>query len=99
MVRAMVAYGVKQIDICAVLNTSKPTLEKHFAEEIATAAVEANAKVAESLFRSALDGNTTAQLFWLKTRAGWCERQVIEGGDAPLRMVVEWATPRDSKSE
>lgn len=81
-VRAMAAYGVPQAEIAAVLDVAMPTLRKHFRLELDTAAAEANAKVAESLFRRATgDGpqSVTAAIFWLKCRAGWQEVEPREG--------------------
>ena len=75
-VRALAAYGVPQDEIGKVIGVSKPTLEKHYREELDRAALEANARVAESLFRKATgDGSqaVTAAIFWLKTRANWKE--------------------------
>jgi hypothetical protein len=34
--------------------------------------------VARSLYAQAIGGNTTAQIFWLKTRAGWRETAAFE---------------------
>ena len=75
-VRALSAYGITQEEIGKVIGVSKPTLEKHYREELDRAQSEANAKVAESLFRKATgDGAqaVTAAIFWLKTRARWKE--------------------------
>src|ERR671916_3535222 len=75
-VRALAAYGIPQDEIGKVIGISKPTLERHYREELDRGEVEANAKVAESLFRKATgDGaqSVTAAIFWLKTRARWKE--------------------------
>lgn len=75
-VKALAAYGVPQDEIGRVIGISKPTLERHYREELDRGEVEANAKVAESLFRKATgDGaqSVTAAIFWLKTRARWKE--------------------------
>jgi DNA-binding XRE family transcriptional regulator len=75
-VRALAAYGIPQDEIARVIGVSKPTLEKHYRPELDRAETEANAKVAESLFRKATgDGAraVTAAIFWLKTRARWKE--------------------------
>src|SRR5919107_4365711 len=75
-VKALAAYGVPQDEIGKVIGISKPTLERHYREELDRGEVEANAKVAESLFRKATgDGAqaVTAAIFWLKTRARWKE--------------------------
>ncbi len=74
-VKAMAAYGVPRDDIARVIGCSAPTLAKHFWNELEVAAIEANAKVAQSLFRKAVEGtgkeSVTAAIFWLKCRAGW----------------------------
>ena len=75
-VKAIAAYGVPQDEIGKVVGVSKPTLEKHYRDELDRAQSEVNAKVAESLFRKATgDGAqaVTAAIFWLKTRAQWRE--------------------------
>jgi hypothetical protein len=38
---------------------------------------EANAKVAEGLFKQVMNGNTGATIFWLKARCGWREVQDV----------------------
>ena len=43
---------------------------------------EANAIVSGCLFANAKGGNTTAQIFWMKTRGGWRERQPADDRDA-----------------
>ena len=55
------------------------------------------AQVANALFSAALDGNTSAMIFYLKTRAGWKEKQTIEleGGDKPIK--VQDLTPESAK--
>jgi len=78
-VRAMAAYGIPHLAIAGVVGVSGPTLRKHFRIELDTAEAEANAKVAECLFRKATgEGpqSVTAAIFWLKCRAGWREFDV-----------------------
>ena len=78
-VEALVSFGVPQKDICAFVRTpddepiSVDTLRKHFRKELDTASTKANAKVAMSLFKKAMDGDTASIIFWLKTRARWHE--------------------------
>jgi hypothetical protein len=50
-------------------------------------------RVAQSLLRSATEGNTTAQIFYLKTQAGWKEAQP-EAQELP--PVVIQLTPDDT---
>lgn len=93
-VRAMVAYGVPLEQVASVIGIDRKTLSKHFPEEIANAAAEANAKVAQALYRQAVEqGNTTAQIFWLKTKAGWKETSHYEhtspdGSMTPSRIEL-----------
>jgi hypothetical protein len=49
------------------------TLRQHYREELDLGESKANAQVAGFLFSAAKNGNVTAQIFWLKTRARWRE--------------------------
>jgi len=51
-------------------------LRKHYREELDLGETKANAQVAGFLFNAAKNGNVTAQIFWLKTRAKWRETPV-----------------------
>jgi hypothetical protein len=72
----MAAYGIPEIDIAAVLAVDPKTLRKHYREELDLGETKANAQVAGFLFNAARNGNVTAQIFWLKTRARWRETPV-----------------------
>jgi hypothetical protein len=79
MVRAMAGYGVPHDDIAVVMKCSPPTLRKRFRLELDVATIEANARVAQTLYQQATTpGNIAATIFWLKARAGWGEKQVVE---------------------
>ena len=52
---------------------SEKTLRKHFAKELDLGEMKANVKVAQTLFKKAISGDTTSMIFWLKTRARWKE--------------------------
>ena len=67
------SVGVPQADICKVIGITEKTLRKYYREELDTSAINANAQVAGWLFGQCKQGNTTAMLFWLKTRAKWRE--------------------------
>lgn len=95
-VKAMAAYGIPHVAIAEVVGVSGPTLRKRFRLELDTAEAEANAKVAECLFRRATgDGpqSVTAAIFWLKCRAGWREFDVEPSKrDATLEAARRAAT-------
>jgi len=44
---------------------------------------DAMAKVGASLLRQAVNGNTTAQIFYLKTQAGWRDKVEVEHSGSP----------------
>jgi hypothetical protein len=75
-VEAMAAYGIPEPDISRVVGIDPKTLRKHYRDELDMGETKANAQVAGFLFNSAKNGNVTAQIFWLKTRAKWRETPV-----------------------
>jgi len=46
-------------------------------EALAIAGVK-QSLISQALFKKAKDGNVVAQIFWLKTQAGWKEKNAIE---------------------
>lgn len=89
--KALAAMGVPHSDIAVVLQVSAPTLRRHFRAELDTGAIEANAKVAQSLFRQATDQSkpsVVAAIFWLKVRAGWTEAGNAPREEAPGKKEI-----------
>src|SRR5690242_3290846 len=76
-VRHLAGLGVRQDDIARMIGCAPKTLRKRCRNELDRGVAEANAMVSSSLFAAAKAGNTAAQIFWLKIRAGW-----REGGSA-----------------
>ena len=72
-VEAMAAYGIPETDIAQVIGIDPKTLRKRYRDELDLGEAKANAQVAGFLFAAAKNGNVTAQIFWLKTRARWKE--------------------------
>jgi|SRR5579872_50525 len=87
-VRSLTACGTKQELIASILEVSSRTLRKHFRSELDRAAVEVNTQVAQTLYKKALAGDTTAMIFWLKCRANWRERGNFEPGAAPVAPFI-----------
>ena len=81
--------GTRHEDIATVLNISADTLTKYYHDELAKGRIEANASVAETLFKQAKEGNTTAMIFWLKSRAKWKETSQHEISGNPDGSPVE----------
>ena len=81
--------GTRHEDIATVLGISADTLTKYYHDELAKGRIEANASVAETLFKQAKEGNTTAMIFWLKSRAKWKESTQHEISGNPDGTPVE----------
>jgi hypothetical protein len=77
-VEALTIAGVPQKLVSKILKISEPTLRKHYRDELDTSKAKANAVISQSLFKLAREGNVTAQIFWLKTQAGWKETNHVE---------------------
>jgi hypothetical protein len=77
-VEALSIAGVPQKIISQILKISEPTLRKHFRNELDTSKARANAVISQALFKNAKSGNVAAQIFWLKTQAGWRETNHYE---------------------
>jgi hypothetical protein len=103
LVSQLSAFGIRtdEMPVFVMGSTGKPiselTLKKYFKKEIDHGRLKANFKVANSLYRSATEptekyphGNTTAQIFWLKTQASWREapqQHEVTGKDgAPIEQ-------------
>jgi len=72
-VRHLAGLGVPQDAIARIIGCAPKTLRKRFRDDLDRGTAEANAIVSGSLFAAAKDGSVAAQIFWLKTRAGWRE--------------------------
>ena len=81
--------GTRHEDIASVLGITHDTLVKYYKEELDKGRIEANASVAETLFKQAKEGNTTAMIFWLKSRARWKESTQHEISGNPDGSPVE----------
>jgi len=72
VVSSLAAVGTQQQDIAKLIGIRSPkTLRLHFRKELDLAAINANANVAGSVYKSAMSGNVGAMDLWLRNRAGW----------------------------
>lgn len=83
-VKVLAGFGTSHEDIAQTIGIDPKTLRKHFRKELDAGVIEANAKVAQSLFMRAtnMNGNpaaqTTAAIWWTKARMGWSDRTRTE---------------------
>jgi len=101
MMHAMV--GTPQEDIARVLDIDAKTLRLHYRDELDLALAKANATIGGSLFNKAKGGDTTAMIFWMKTRAKWKETQEIEhtspdGSMSPKALDLSQVSTEDLQS-
>lgn len=73
LVRALSLSGQTDAAIAHLVGCAETTIQKYFSEELKEGRKIANAKVVGALFKSAMEGNVSAQIFWCKTRLGWRE--------------------------
>ena len=80
--------GLQTADIAVLLDVSVRTVERHFGRELAVSKAEMKRAIGGNLTRKALEGNLTAQIFWLRTQAKWNVRVEHVGPDGgPVRYV------------
>lgn len=72
-VRMLKCCGVTNAMVASVLGISEDTLERYYRDELAHGLADATSRIAGTLYQKALSGDTTAMIFWLKTRGGWRE--------------------------
>jgi len=88
--------GTTQDVLADILGIDKKTLRKHYREELDQSTAKANAQIGGALFNKAKGGDTTAMIFWMKTRAGWREKQDVnhvseDGSMTPTTIILSAA--------
>jgi hypothetical protein len=78
IVQLHATIGTRQDIIADILGIDGKTLTKYYREELDQATARANAAVGGALFNKAKGGDTAAMIFWMKTRAGWREKNELD---------------------
>lgn len=78
LVKMHAMVGTTQDTVAKMLGIAEKTLRLHYRDELDFGLASVNADVGGALYRKAMDGDTAAMIFWLKTRARWSERQEID---------------------
>lgn len=86
-VASLKAFGNTHEAIAASLSIDNDTLVKYYKEELTNGATNANHKVASVLFDKCMAGDTSALIFYLKTRARWREKDPEDNN--PMQSLVE----------
>lgn len=93
-------YGLPKDQIAANIGISKPTLYQLYSKELEIGAGNANAKIAQTLYQKAIGGDTSALIFWCKTRMGWSEHHKVEltgkdGGAIDIKAQVSTLSDKE----
>lgn len=94
------SFGIPTKEIAAHIGISDDRLVVHYKSELDTAIMKANARVANALYRRAIDkDDLSAQIFWLKTRARWRERDDTEVNELKemIAMLISSGQPELEK--
>ena len=91
IVQLHATIGTPQEAIAKVIGIDPKTLRLHYRDELDLASAKANAVVGGALFNKAKAGDTTAMIFWMKTRAGWKETHGVEHtGEGGGPLIIQW---------
>ena len=104
LVQLHATIGTQQNTIADILGIDPKTLRLHYREELDHASAQANATIGGALFNKAKSGDTTAMIFWMKTRAQWRETQVVDntssdGSMTPRPTIIEFVAPKVKADE
>lgn len=96
LVQLHTMVGTTQETIASIIGIDPKTLRKHYRDELDQSKAKANATIGGALFNKAKSGDTTAMIFWMKTQAGWREKQDLnhvseDGSMTPSRIIIEAA--------
>ena len=78
LVTMMSSTGIPHERQAKAIGVNSKTLRKYFKKELQVGRNRAHAEIAGALYKRAIDGNVPAQIFYLKTQAGWREAQRLE---------------------
>ena len=86
LVRIHAIVGTTQLVIASLVGVDAKTLRLHYRAELDESMARANATIGGALFNKAKNGDTTAMIFWMKTRARWRETTHIDlsSGDGSM---------------
>lgn len=100
LVQLHTMVGTTQETIASIIGIDPKTLRKYYRDEIDQSKAKANATIGGALFNKAKAGDTAAMIFWMKTQAGWRERQEVDhsSSDGSMSMPTRIEIVAPSKS-
>ncbi len=88
------SFGITNEEIANYLGISIETLTKYYREELDKSIINANAAMAQSLYKKGLNGDISAQIFWLKTRGRWRTEDSIKLAESNEDLTQEMKSLR-----
>jgi hypothetical protein len=100
-VMKLAAIGVTNERIAKILKITPKALKEHYSWELENGGAEATKSVADALFRNAMGGSVQAQIFWLKSQAGWKDVNTTEiiGSDEHPGIKVQIVPVKSDKKK
>ncbi len=90
LVSELKAFGNTHEQIASILKITPETLLKHYRELLDNASALMGHKVAKNLVRKAIDDNdTSAMMFYLKTRCRWREKDKEEDKSSLIESLLQ----------
>jgi len=79
LVLELTSKGLPFPQIAALIDyIDEETLKKHFKKELLIGKAQANRNIGGKMYQKAMEGDTTALIWWTKTQMGWKETQIQE---------------------
>ena len=91
LVSTHATIGTRQDIIADLLGINERTLRKYYRKELDQALARANAGIGGALYAKAMNGDTAAMIFWLKTRARWRETNHVDHTSSDGSMATNKA--------
>ena len=93
LVATLSGRGLPQDQIAILVRTGIhiDTLRTHFHKELLGGKANANSKIGGALFDKALDGDTTAMIWWTKSQMRWSEtiKNEVTGADGEALQGIQ----------
>lgn len=92
LIEKLAGFGLTNEKMADILNISRPTFQRHLAEnqDLRDTLDKGKAKVSANVIGKAYDlcmkGNVTMLIFWLRCREGWKEEFPDIKGEIPIKI-------------
>lgn len=90
-VEAMAGYGLPHEHIGQLIRDGihRDTVCKYFEKELERGKAKANLKIGQTLFQRAVNGDTTAAIWWSKTQMKWSETKTHDVNVNTVKTFAE----------